>query len=193
MSLFKTRNLFLLLALLLAVGLAAVVALRYRPEVKVAEVVKALPEGVDLALKDIDYTHSEGGVSRWRLVARQVAHRGSEGLMSVSDLHLTFFDAQGVEQGTLEARNGQISADFSAIEVRDEVTVTSHNGYTLRTDHLAYRQQERTIRTDSPVRLTGRGLDLEGVGLDLDLQTMRLRVHSKVRARLQPSGKREHS
>ncbi len=129
---------------------------------------------------------------RWRLVARQVAHRGADQLMSVSDLHLTFYDEQGVEQGTLQARNGRITADFSAVEVQDDVVVVSRNGYTLRTEHLTYRQAERSIRTEAPIRLTGKGLDLEGVGLDLDLQTMRLRVHSKVHARLQPTGKRDN-
>ena len=182
MKLLKPRHLLLLLALILAGALATIVALRYRPAVELAEVVKALPSGVDLALQDINYTHSEAGVARWRLVAKQVQHRSEPQGMVVADLQLTFFDAAGIEQGTLTARNGQVDADFSVVEVRGEVQIVSRNGYTLQTEHLTYRQQDRTIRTDAPVRLVSKEMQLDGVGMTLDLATHRLQVHDKVRA-----------
>ncbi len=186
MTLFKARNLLLFLALLLAAGLAVTVALRYRPAVEIAEVVKALPEGVSLALQDIDYTHSEGGLARWRLVARQAAHRTDERITTVSNPHLTFFDAAGIEQGTLQALNGRVNADFSVVEIEGEVEIVSRSGYTLRTDRLTYHQADRTIRTDAPVHLTSADLELDGVGLDFDLETQRLRVRSEVHATLRP-------
>jgi LPS export ABC transporter protein LptC len=194
MKLLKPRHLLLLLALILAGALATIVALRYRPAVELAEVVKALPSGVDLALQDINYTHSEAGVARWRLVAKQVQHRAEPQGMVVADLQLTFFDAAGIEQGTLTARNGQVDADFSVVEVRGEVQIVSRNGYTLQTEHLTYRQQDRSIRTDAPVRLVSAEMQLDGVGLTLDLATQRLQVHDKVRAvvKAQPR-KRESS
>ena len=194
MTLLKPRHLLLLLALILAGALATIVALRYRPSIQLAEVVKALPSGVDLALQDINYTHSEAGVARWRLVAKQVQHRAEQRGMVVADLHLTFFDAAGIEQGTLTARNGQVTADFSVVEVRGEVQIVSRNGYTLQTDHLTYRQEERSIRTDAPVRLVSTDMQLDGVGLTLDLATQRLQVHDKVRAVVQAQPrKRENS
>jgi LPS export ABC transporter protein LptC len=182
MKLLKPRHLLLVLALILAGALATIVALRYRPAVDLAEVVKALPSGVDLALQDINYTHSEAGVARWRLVAKQVQHRSEPQGMVVADLQLTFFDAAGLEQGTLTARNGQVDADFSVVEVRGEVQIVSRNGYTLQTEHLTYRQQDRSIRTDAPVKLVSKEMQLDGVGLTLDLATQRLQVHDKVRA-----------
>lgn len=186
MTLFKPRNLLLLLALVLAGALAAIVLMRYRPPVELAEVAKVLPTGVDVALQDINYTHTEGGVARWRLVAKQVEHRATEKLTTVSDLHLTFYDVAGVEQGTLQARSGQVNADYSVIEVRDEVEVVSRSGYTLRTDHLTYRQKDRSIHTDAPVRLTSAGLQLDGVGLVLNVDTRSLRIPAKVRAIVLP-------
>ena len=47
MSDFKPRNLFLALAVILALALLAVIAWRYRPEASLPTLVKALPEGVD--------------------------------------------------------------------------------------------------------------------------------------------------
>ena len=193
MTLLKSRHLLLLLALILAGALAAIVALRYRPSVDLAEVVKALPSGVDLALQDINYTHSEAGVARWRLVAKQVQHRAEQQGMFVADLQLTFFDPAGVEQGKLTARNGQVNADFSVVEVRGEVQIVSRNGYTLQTDHLTYRQEDRSIRTDAPVRLVSTDMQLDGIGMTVDLAKQRLQVHDKVRAVFQAQPKKRES
>jgi len=193
MNLLKSRHLLLLLALILAGTLAAIVALRYRPAGQLAEVVKALPSGVDLALQDINYTHSEAGVARWRLVAKQVQHRAEQQGMVVADLQLTFFDPAGVEQGKLTARNGQVNADFSVVEVRGEVQIVSRNGYTLETDHLTYRQEDRSIRTDAPVRLVSTMIQLDGIGLTVDLATQRLQVHDKVRAVVQAQPRKRES
>ena len=193
MNLLKSRHLLLLLALILAATLAAIVALRYRPAGQLAEVVKALPSGVDLALQDINYTHSEAGVARWRLVAKQVQHRAEQQGMVVADLQLTFFDPAGVEQGKLTARNGQVNADFSVVEVRGEVQIVSRNGYTLETDHLTYRQEDRSIRTDAPVRLVSKSMQLDGVGMTVDLATQRLQVHDKVRAVVQAQPRKRES
>jgi LPS export ABC transporter protein LptC len=186
MTLIRPRNLLLLLALLLAVALATIVISRYRSPVEVRSVVKSLPSGVDLALQDINYTHTEGGVARWRLVAKQVEHLANEKSTTVSAIHLTFFAADGAEQGTLKARNGKVDGDFSVVELQGEVEIVSRSGYTLQTDHLTFRQQERTIRTDAPVKLASAGLQLKGVGLDLNLDTQRLRIPARVSAVVQP-------
>ncbi|MCM2266059.1 MAG: LPS export ABC transporter periplasmic protein LptC [Desulfuromonadales bacterium] len=185
MTLFKTRNFLLLLALLLAGFLAAIVLIRYRSPVKLAEVANVLPSGVDLALQDINYTHTEGGVARWRLVAKQVEHRALEKVTALRDLQVTFYDVKGAEQGALKAHTGQVNADYSVVEVRGEVEVVS-SGYTLQTDYLTYRQQDRSIRTDAPVRLVSAGLTLDGVGMDLDLDTKRLQIPARVHAIVYP-------
>lgn len=186
MALLKSRNLLLLLAIILAGSLAAIALMRHRPAAEVVEVAKTLPAGVDVALQDINYTHTEGGVARWRLVAKQVEHRAAEKFTALSDLTVTFYDVKGAEQGTLKARSGRVDADYSVIEVRDQVEVVSASGYTLLTEHLIYRQKDRNIHTDAPVRLMSAGLQLDGVGLDMDLGTKRLRIPAKVHAVVRP-------
>ena len=181
-SLFKLRNLLLLLAIALAAVLAAVVAKRYQPQLPVQVVAPMLPAGIDLALQKIDYTHSEGGVARWRLVANRAEHQAESKLMLVKDLELTFFDEKGERLLDLAARNGQISSDYSAVEVRDEVIMAHRNGYTLQTASLSYNQAEGVIRTEDPVRLTGRDLTMNGVGLRVDLAKRQVHVLGQVHA-----------
>lgn len=181
-SLFKSRNLLLLLAVVIAAVLAAVVMQRYQGPVAVPVMAPALPVGVDLALQEIRYTHTDGGVARWRLVASRAEHQTEAKVMLVSDLELTFFDEQGAEQMSLKARNGQVSSDYSAIEVHGDVELIHRNGYTLRTNSLSYRQADGMIRTDDPVQLNGRDVTMNGVGLRVDLANQRLQVPVKVRA-----------
>lgn len=194
MALLRPRNLLLLLALLLLGALAAIVAYRYRPPAKVAELVKALPSGVDLALQEIRYSHTEGGIERWRLVAGRVEHLSAEKQTAIRNLELRFFDASGAEQGVLKAVNGQVNADFSVIEVRDQVEFVIRDGYHLQTTNLTYTQQDRSIRTDAPVMMAGKALELKGVGLHLDFGTRRLKILDRVRATIQVRpAKREKS
>jgi LPS export ABC transporter protein LptC len=190
MTLFRPRNLLLLLALLVLSALAAIVVLRYRPAADVAELVKSLPSGVDVALQEIRYSHSEGGLERWRLIAGRIERRSAENLTAVRDLEFTFFDEKGNEQGVLKARNGQVNADYSVLEVHDHVEIVSRDGYTLQTERLTYRQQDRSISTDAPVKLTSDRLLLEGDGMHLDLNTQTLRILARVRATIQPDPKK---
>ncbi len=181
-SLFKLRNLLLLLAIGLAAVLAAVVAKRYQPQLTVQSVAPMLPAGIDLALQKIDYTHTEGGVARWRLVASRAEHQAESKLMLVKDLELTFFDEKGERLLDLEARNGQISSDYSAVEVRDDVTLVHRNGYTLQTASLRFNQADGIIRTEDPIRLTGQDLTMNGVGLRVELAKRQVHVLGQVHA-----------
>ena len=181
----KPRNFLLLSALLLLFALAAVVVYRYRSPANVADLVKALPEGVDLALQEIRYSHTEGGVERWRLVAGRVEHRASDKMTGIRNLELTFFDVNGREQGTLKAKNGQVNADFSEIVVRDQVEIVIPNGYRVLTSHLTYTQSDRIIRTDAPVDVVGSSLSLTGGGMHFDVAKKILKIHNQVHARFQ--------
>ncbi|GEM_PF-1351939 len=181
-SLFKLRNLLLLLAVGLAAVLAAVVAMRYQPQVVVTVAAPTLPSGVNLALQKIDYTHTEGGIARWRLVASRAEHQAESRLTMVKDLELTFFDEDGERLGDLKARSGQLSNDYSEIEVRDGVTLLHRDGYTLQSSSLRYKQQDGMIRTEDPVRLTGRDLTLDGVGLRVDLAGRKVQILHRVHA-----------
>lgn len=185
-SLFKWRNLLLLLALGLAVVVVAVAVKRYRPQVAVQVAAPMLPAGIDLSLQAIDYTHSEGGVARWRLVASRAEHQAESKIMLVKDLELTFFDGKGGTLLGLQARNGRITGDYSAVEVSDNVTLTHRDGYTLQTSSLRFNQAEGIIRTEDPVRLTGRGLTMNGVGLRVDLNGRQMQVLDRVHALLTP-------
>lgn len=186
MSYFRPRNLLLVLALALAAILIAVIALRYRPENNLRSIAKALPEGVDVALQDIDYTHIEEGRARWRLVARQVERRAKTSNLVVSSPRVSFFDEQGQVTESVQAASGEISDDYRKIILSDEVVLKNSSGYSLFTDRLNYDHETRTATTDSLVRLESSRFQLEGRGLVFHLQSKRLELNESVKGVFEP-------
>lgn len=186
MSYFRARNLLLVFALLVAVVLAATVTIRYQGEKAIKTVAEALPEGIDLALKDIDYTHVDEGVARWRLQADQVEHQSSTKLLLVRSPHLDFFDDEGQLKGTLIADQGQISNDYQQVQMAGNVVLESDSGYKFYTDILNFDQTTELVTTDAPIRLVGDGLQLTGRGMQMNVASRELTVEADVDARLDP-------
>ena len=181
MSYFKPRNLLLVLALGLALVLLAVIALRYRPESQLQTIVKALPEGVDVSLQDIDYTHIENGKARWRLVAQQAERRSTDGLLGVNSPQLSFYDEQGDPKGSVQAGRGEVSDDYQNVRLLDDVVLKNSAGYSLYTDHLEYDHATQIASTDAFVRLVADGMQLEGTGLEFYLKQQRVYLNADVK------------
>ena len=186
MSYFRGRNLLLVFALLVALILAATVFLRYQGEKAIKIAVEALPEGVDLALKDIDYTHVDEGVARWRLQAEQVEHQSSTKQLVVLSPHLDFYDEQGQLQGTLVADEGQVSNNYLQLQVTGNVVLESVSGYKFYTDILHYDHSLQLVTTDAPVKLVSDGLRVDGRGMQMNVADRHLILKSEVDARLDP-------
>jgi len=174
------------MALILAVILLAVIAMRYRPEDNLRTIVKALPEGVDVSLQDIDYTHIEDGRARWRLVAQQVERQAKSSTLVVNRPQVTFYDEQGEIKGSLQALSGEVSEDYRNVQLNDEVVLENMSGYTLLTDRLKYDHDTQTATTDSLVRLESKGLHLEGRGLVFHVQTKQLQLNEQVEGIFEP-------
>jgi LPS export ABC transporter protein LptC len=184
---FKRRNLLLVLAIVLAAALAVTVIVHYRSASDVIDVVQSLPAGVELALQEIDYTHSEAGVVRWRLKAERAERLVSEGQLAVKNLSLTFFNEHGTYQSVLRADEGESDKAFSELHVRGDVVVASER-YRLSTDRLVYKQSDQKIYSDSRVFWTADGLTVKGHGLILDLKNRSISVYGGVEAVLSTTG-----
>lgn len=184
MSYFKPRNLLLVLALGLALILFVVIAVRYRPENQLQALVKALPEGIDVSLQDIDYTHIEEGRAQWRLVAQQAERNSASGVLGLIVPQLNFFDEQGESKGSLKADKGEVSDDYQQVRLRGNVVLTNSAGYTLYTDHLDYDHATQIATTDAHVRLAADGVQMEGTGLVFYLEQERLKLNADVKGSL---------
>ncbi len=184
----NVRNLLALAILFLAGSLAVTVVRNFRgpaPE----KVLESTPRNVDLALKKIHYTETRDGVRRWTLVADSAAHDMEDGIAHIKNIRMTFYDAGGVGAVTLTARRGELKPDAHEMEARGNVVVKSARGYTMYTDRLQYRENDRMIRTAEPVRLVSKTMDVRGKGMRFNVQDQSVRLLSDVRGQVKGKDK----
>lgn len=186
MSYFKPRNLLLVLAVVLALVLLVFVAVQHKPESQLQTLAKSMPEGVDVALQDIDYTHIEGGQARWRLVAQKVEHRMGSDLLSIEKPQLSFFDEQGEIAGAMQSGQGTVSENYQKVQLFEDVVLQNASGYTLYTDRLDYDNASQVAQTDAHVRIEAKGMKLEGAGMVFNVQKKTMQLHADVKGYLEP-------
>jgi len=67
------------------------------------------------------------------------------------------------------------------------VIIRNQDGYTLTTESLHYQTREQVASTDAPVRLSGKGLLVDAVGMTLDVEHRRLKLLATVHTVLKPN------
>lgn len=89
-------------------------------------------------------------------------------------IHL--FNADGDSSATLTANSVLYFDNENRLEAAGNVVVLAQDGARLATEALRWREADRTIRSDSMVRITTSKEDVQGQGLvaDEDLKTYRL-------------------
>ena len=83
----------------------------------------------------------------------------------------------------LTADEGRFKEEAGEIEVSGNVVVrSSGDGYTIKTSSLTYFVNGRKITTEERVKMTSRGIDLEGTGLVVLVDSQSFRLLRKVKA-----------
>jgi LPS export ABC transporter protein LptC len=140
-------------------------------------------ETADLSLEEIHYVETKGDKKEWELRAKSGQHFRQEDYTTLQDLTVTFYAEEG-RIITLKGDEGSMKGR-KEIEVRGNVVITSSDGYRVTTDSLRYEAEQQRIFTDDPITLQGKGLQVKGVGVVVDLKTQKLRILRKVQTVLE--------
>ncbi len=94
------------------------------------------------------------------------------------------------DQGELVMTSERADADTEhwEIDLSGNVTVTSGE-LSLRTATAHYSSQAHRITSDDPVIIEGRGLEVRGTGLDVDVAAQAMRLTSAVYTRIEPKAR----
>ena len=71
---------------------------------------------------------------------------------------------------------GRFNTQTKVIEVFDGVKIDSSDGYHLRTRSLKYQADQRELSTSDPVEMKGPDLQVEGVGMVVELNQQRVKI-----------------
>src|SRR5262249_30661330 len=106
----------------------------------------------------------------------------------LDDVAVTLFGIRGKEM-TVRGDEGTLNTDtknFVLANRAEPLVIYTESGYTIYTNHLAWTDQTREIRTQDPVRIVGHGLDVKGRGLLGHLDTEEFEVLEDVHVDVAP-------
>jgi LPS export ABC transporter protein LptC len=144
----------------------------------IPEVKKEASTSADLTLEDIHYVETKGKKKEWELKAKSGQHFREADITTLEDLAVTFY-AEGGRIITLKGNKGSMK-ERKEIKVWGNVVITSSDGYRVTTNSLRYDRERQEITTEDPVVLDGKGVEVRGVGLVVDLKTKKISILRKV-------------
>jgi LPS export ABC transporter protein LptC len=169
----KTRKLKMALLLTVGISIIAVVWIVYQFRHNAAGPTIPLPSETAktaiMALSRVHQTATKDGAVQWELEAAAAELETGTGKMVLQSPKVVFFLDDGTRVN-LTSREGILYTRNNNIQVRGNVQL-KNSRYTLVTDVLAYEHDQRLLKSDAPVTIIGRDIELNAATMRYDLNT----------------------
>ncbi len=123
----------------------------------------------NISIGKIYHTAIRNGNTEWTMEASTAEYTNSNQEAILKDLSVTFF-LKNNEKAYLTAKEGVLITDAFDIQVTGNVVMKSQ-GYSIKTDQLNYKHDERLIFSQTPVKIEGESFWITADTLKLDLNT----------------------
>jgi len=137
----------------------------------------------EMRLSDMEYTEMQDGKRLWTLKASEAKYFQDQQRTLLTAVHLTLF-LEGGDEIRLESREGVLYAGTKNIELWNSVHAVLPRSYELITDRAFYEHERQAVYSETPIRLTGPDVELEGVSWEYRIPQNRAVVSNGVRATL---------
>lgn len=146
--------------------------------------IKILPQGVDIQMKDIVYTDVGKDGTRMEIRAKTGQYLKEEG-KAVFERIIAVLDQPGGHRYTLTGDRGIMWTEKKNIDVYGNVIIMWDDGQKLTTESIHYNGSRRILWTDDPVVHEGPRMRVQGKGLVVYLDKKELKLKSEVKASVQ--------
>ena len=140
-------------------------------------------ESGGIKINKVSYSGTRDGRVAWELEAESATHFKTDDLTLLQDIRLTLYSKAG-DTFLLKSDKARYSGKTELIEAIGGVVVESKEGYLLVTDTLSFLNGSGEISTADDVRFTTDLMVVEGRGLVMEIESGKMRLLSKVRARI---------
>lgn len=180
------RRFLAIVASLAALFVVATIAFRMQRGGAPARGVLKLPLQVDVSLQKVHYTETKRGVKRWDLSADRAEFNKQANTTSLTGVRLVV--AGGAATGELLVTADRADYDNKTRDVvlQGNVHGQSSSGVEFSTSRVTYVAVRSQLETNEPVRAKDKGLQLEGVGMEFQTQTRKLKLMRDVSAVYRP-------
>lgn len=140
-----------------------------------------------LQLKEFRRSKVEEGRKVWEITGDEAVYLKADREAVVTSPRLVFYNENN-ENVEVRGDVGHIyfnEKTMDRLELRGEVEIY-YQGFILKTKEIVYHQDINQVISKGKVAMTGKGLDLEGVGAEISLQHSRLRLRNKVKTKIRP-------
>lgn len=143
----------------------------------------------DATISQFTFTQTKGDAVQWQVQAQEARlfERDKRAMLQV--VVVTLFGQHGKEL-TVTGDEGALDTEtknFVLANRSEPLVVHTESGYVIYTNHLAWTDQTREIRTQDSVRIVGHGLEVTGRGLLGRLDTEEFEVLEDVHVDLAPA------
>lgn len=131
------------------------------------------PRHVAIHLQDFHRTDIKDAVKRWEVKAADAAHYMNEGITRVHKASVVIYRTDG-SVVVLDAANARIvssKGSVSRVELEGDIKVTLNNEIAITTNVASFEESLGKVVTPSKVLLEGPGYSIDGVGLELEIDT----------------------
>jgi len=170
-------------AVIIVALIAVVGTLIKNSSVRPKNVLKILPDHIDLQIKDFVYTEVGEANSKWEVKADTAQYIKKQNLAIFDKVRAKLTTADG-KIYNMTGDKGQMLTEKKDVEIRGNVVIVSGSGDRFSTDYLKYSDAEKKLYTDAPVVMENKRMKLKGVGLTIYMNTGELNLSSLVKARI---------
>lgn len=181
----KIKQVLAIVVIAAASYLTVAIAVKYHRLKGPASILSDLPKNIDLSLKKVHYTNTKDGTLQWDLLAQKVDYFNDSGVIRFTQAEMVLFGSGGPEKYTLVADTADYLKKTGDVKLAGNITATNAAGMTFSTGHLQFDSERSLVSTDDQVRLVDASLSVEGRGMELSLDTKKLRVLHNVTAVIQ--------
>lgn len=148
--------------------------------------VAAPAASVDLALKSLHFTESVSGRKAWELYASHGDYSRAADLSTLKDIRFVVLRSGKAGPVTVTAKRGEYLHSTRVVTLMEDVVARGEDGLSFDTSRISYDTDGRIFRTSAPVRFADGRLAVEGVGMELDTVTQKVRIQRQVVATIYP-------
>lgn len=140
-----------------------------------------------LRIKEFRRSKIEGGRKVWELTGKEAVYLKAEREAVIKKPWLVFYRETG-ETMEVNGDEGHLffnDGGMEKMQLQGSVEVY-YQGFILRTDEILYFQDDDRVMSPGKVTVSGKGLELEGEGMEISIRDEKIRFFNKVKTRIQP-------
>ena len=147
-----------------------------------------VPEAA-LQIKDFRRSKIEGGQKVWELSGEEARYLKADKEVTIKKPRMTFYQK---DNNAIEAigNDGHLwlsgqKGEMEKAQFQGGVQV-NYRGFVLKTEEILYLKSKNQVLLPGKVTVKGDGLELEGIGMEINLDDEKMRMLNKVRTKLEP-------